>query len=141
VLVSYGLHCFARELQPGDHPDFHIPDNGKFRCMCPSRTALSKNLPGIIRAAAKGLAFFSQDKNMLLVEELDGRLGPYAVFFNVRKSRKRGLDVVMFVASAYEKPGLPERLSAVPFIALIAKAAKGQIPFRPKRTRSLSKKK
>ena len=33
VLVSYGCHCFARELRASDHADFHIADNGDTRCV------------------------------------------------------------------------------------------------------------
>lgn len=141
VLVSYGPHCFARDVQHDDHVDFHIRDNGDTRCLCPTRTALSKHLPRIIREAANARAYFSEGANMLLVEELEGLAGPYAVFFNVSKSRKRGLDVVLFVVSAYEKAGLPERLPAVQFKALIAKAAKGHAPFRPQKTKRWSTKK
>jgi hypothetical protein len=141
VLVSYGCHCFARELCAGDHPDFHIPDNGNVRCLCPIRAEQSKHLPRIVREAAGASAFFSQGANMLLVEELPGLKGPYAVFFNARQSDQPSLDVVMFVASAYEKIALPDRLPAVPFTALIAKAAKGHTPFRPERTKLWSKKK
>jgi hypothetical protein len=140
VLVSYGHHCFAREYRPEDHPDFYILENGDLRCFCPIRTALSVQLPKIVREAANGLAYFSQDKNMLLVEEIEGLAGPYAVFFNIRQSKQKSLDAVMFVASAYEKLALPERLPAVRFKALVAKAAKGHEPFRPQRTRSWKKK-
>jgi hypothetical protein len=141
VLVSYGCHCFARELQHGDHSDFHIADNGDFRCLCPIRTKQSKHLPRIVGEAVNGLAFFSQDKNMLLIEELPGLGGPYAVFFNVRQSKQKDLDAIMFVASAYEKPALPERLPAVPFLMLVEKATKDYTPFRPTRTKAWRKKK
>jgi hypothetical protein len=140
VLVSYGCHCFARELRPGDHADFHIADNGDTRCLCPIRTEQSKHLPGIMGDAANRLAFFSQDTNMLLVEELPGLQGPYAVFFNVRQSKQTGLDAIMFVASAYEKVALPDRLPAVPFVMLVEKASKGYVPFRPTRTKPWKKK-
>jgi hypothetical protein len=83
------------------------------------------HLPRIVRDAPNGSAFFSKDKNMLLVERLSGLAGPYAVFFNVKASTHASIDVVMFVASAYEKPLLPNALPAVPFTALIAKASKG----------------
>ena len=40
ILVSYGCHCFARELRHDDHVDFHFKDGGEVRCFCPDRTAL-----------------------------------------------------------------------------------------------------
>ncbi len=91
------------------------------------------HLPRIVRDASSGPAFFSKDKNMLLVEKLPSLAGPYAVFFNVKPSTQASVDVVIFVASAYEKPLLAKALPAVPFTALIAKVSKGHTPFKPKR--------
>jgi hypothetical protein len=138
VLVSYGHHCFAREVRPGD-PDHHIIVEGSDRrCFCPVRTALSKELPRLIREASTGMAFFSEGRNMLIVEDVSG--GPYAVFFNVEQARQASLDVILYIASAYLKPGLPERLPAVPFTALIQKASKGYTPHRPTKTKAWKKK-
>jgi hypothetical protein len=133
VLVSYGCHCFARDVEHSDPVEHHIADGNNTRCFCPIRTSHSQHLPTIVGAAWTGPAFFSQGTNMLLVERLPGMNGPYAVFFNVRQSKQRNLDVVMFVASAYEKPNLVPAMPAVPFTALIAKASKGHTPFKPKR--------
>jgi hypothetical protein len=133
VLVSFGCHCFARELTPADSIEHYVPDGKTGRCFCPIRTAHSQHLPRIICGASNGLAFFSKDTNMLLVEKLAGLGGPYAVFFNVKPSSKTSIDVAMFVASAYEKPLLVKAMPAVPFTALIAKASKGHVPFKPKR--------
>lgn len=137
VLVTYGLHCFAREVRPGD-PDHQIIEQGNDRrCFCPIRTELSKSLPRLIREASTELAFFSDGRNMLIVEDVSG--GPYAVFFNVEPAKQKSLDVILFVASAYLKPGLPDRLPAVPFTALIEKASKGHRPQRPNKTRAWKK--
>jgi hypothetical protein len=133
VLVTFGCHCFARDLQAGDPVDHHIPDGLVPRCFCLDRYANSTHLWRIIRGAAGGLAFFSQDSNMLLVERLPGLIGPYAIAFNVRKSSARGIDVAMFVASAYEKPNLTPAMPAVPFSLLIDRASKGLTPFKPQK--------
>ena len=133
VLVSFGCHCFAREWRPKDPKSHFIPDGKKGRCFCPIRTGHSMHLPRIVRDASSGPAFFSKDKNMLLVEKLPSLAGPYAVFFNVKPSTQASVDVVIFVASAYEKPLLAKALPAVPFTALIAKVSKGHTPFKPKR--------
>lgn len=138
VLISYGHHCFAREVRLGDL-DHHIIQVGSDRrCFCPIRTALSKELPRLVREASTGMAFFSEGTNMLIVDDVPG--GPYAVFFNVEQARQASLDVILFVASAYTKPELPERLPAVPFTALIQKASKGHNPFRPTKTKPWKKK-
>jgi hypothetical protein len=111
VRVSYGCHCFARELLPGDHRDLHFPDNGNIRCFSPTRAIQSKRLRGIVQAAVGGVAYFSQGRNMVLVQRMTG--GPYAVFFNLAKAKRKDIDVVMFVASAYPKPALPKKLHAI----------------------------
>lgn len=138
VLVRYGHHCFAREWRADDHADFAVFNElgSDKRCACPERTAQSRNLRQILRDAIDGLAYFSHDTNMVIVDAIPGVAGPYAVFFNVNEGDKSGHEVMLFVASAYIKPDLLERLSFVPFKALIAKAAKGHTPFRPKKTKS-----
>jgi hypothetical protein len=133
VFVSFGCHCFAREWQPKDPKSHFIPDGKKGRCFCPIRTGHSLHLPRIVRDASNGSTFFSQGRNMLLVERLPGIAGPYAVFFNVKCSTQASVDVVMFVATAYEKPLLPKALPAIPFTALVAKASKGHTLLKPKR--------
>jgi hypothetical protein len=138
VLVTYGLHCFAREERAGD-PAHHIIEYGSDRrCFCPIRTELSKRLPGLIRRASTELAYFSDGRNMLILEDVEG--GPYAVFFNVEPAGQKSLDVILFVASAYLKPGLPDRLPSVPFTALIEKASKGHRPQRPHKTKPWKRK-
>ena len=93
VLVTYGCHCFARDLRAGDPVSHHIADDGgRIRCFCVDRAAYSIHLPRIIRAAPTGNAYFSQDHNMLLVERLPGVVAPYGIFFNVRKSRQKGIS-------------------------------------------------
>jgi hypothetical protein len=80
-----------------------------------------------------GKAYFSQTRNFLLVENLPGINGPYAVFFKVEKAKSKDFDVAMFVVSAYEKPDLPRRLPKITFATLISKTANGQPIMRPKK--------
>lgn len=140
VLVTFGCHCFARERQAGDPEDHIIPDGPdplKARCFCPNRYGHSKNLRRIIRAAASAptRAYFTEEQNMALIERINGGAVPYCVFFKVKPSAEKNLDVAMFVASAYEKPRLVPALPAVAFGMLIDKASKGHIPQRPERLR------
>jgi hypothetical protein len=134
VHVSFGRHCFARELRHGDPVSHHVPDNGgSVRCFCPIRTTHSRHLSKIVRAAPTGPAFFSQGKNMLLVDWVPGVVGPYAVFFNLQPSTLKNIDVAMFVASAYEKPNLVKAMPAIAFTTLVGKVSNGHVPFKPKR--------
>ncbi len=89
VLVQYGRHCFTRELLAGDHEDLYIQDGKEIRCFCPMRTAMSRELRSIIGDAVAGIAYFTLDSKMLLVEDASGVA--YAVFFKMEASRANHL--------------------------------------------------
>lgn len=133
VLVSFGLHCFAREVRQNDNPKHLIRNGADVRCFCPERAAQSQNLPAIIRAAPNAPAFFSQETKMLLIEELPGLKGPYAVFFDIKRSSSPGIDAAMFVASAYEKDRFPAKFKAIPFRKLVEVVSAGEPVYQPKR--------
>ena len=81
----------------------------------------------------------------MFVENLAGlKDGPYAVFFTVRQATKaENVDAVMFIDSAYPKPGLPPRssLKAITMPTIVSKAL-GQVVLtnRRKKRRSKAKK-
>ncbi len=139
VLVTFGSHTFTKDWTGNDPLDHQIPDGSGFRCFCPLRYGCSKELPRIIAYAAKGRAFFSEGRNMLLIEHLPGLTGPYAVFFNLEKAKEKGLDAVMFVVSAYEKLALPDRLPAMTFATLVSTVVGGGIIRPPRDLRSIKK--
>jgi hypothetical protein len=126
VRVSFSHHTFTRELRDGDKPEHEFAMGTDVRCFCAERYPLSHNLPGIITANANGKAYFTQGRNFMFVEALPGlKDGPYAIFFNIERAKKlAGVDAVMFVASAYEKPGLPPKsaLKAITMATLVGKA-------------------
>jgi len=131
VFVSFGLHCFSREWVTGDPDDHKFPDGRGERCFCPIRYGQSLQLPDIIRKSVTGRVFFSQNLNYLIIENLTGLRGPYAIFFNVEKARSKEFDVAMFVVSAYEKPNLPKNLPKITFATLIGKTSRGERMTRP----------
>jgi hypothetical protein len=134
VRVTFGLHTFAREVLPADPVEHHVRDHFETRCFCPIRYNCSQHLPGIMQNAASGRAHFSQHDNFLLVRNLPGMNGPYAVFFEVRKAKKRAdVDAVLFVASAYVKPNLPSNLPTVTMATIVSAAVNGQKIVRPKK--------
>lgn len=135
VLASFGHHTFTRHVERDDDVASIYEENGDRRCFCPDRYERSLALPKIVRyAAAGGKAYFSQRDNYLLIENFPGMTGPFAVFFNVKRSRQKSIDCNMFVASAYEKIGLPplQRLKKISFATLIATVAQGRPVKRPK---------
>ncbi|MGE5502737.1 MAG: hypothetical protein ACM3W4_12545 [Ignavibacteriales bacterium] len=135
VLVAFGHHTFTRDLRAGDPEELRFDHRGDVRCFCTERYGFSTNLPRIVTAASSGRAYFSQSRNYLLVEDLPGLAGPYAVFFNIERSRLTGVHANMFVVSAYPKPRLPakNRLPAITFAALVSKTAAGEPIRRPRR--------
>ena len=135
VLVSFGHHTFTRDLVPGDADEMKFVHGAEERCFCKARHAHSLHLPGIVNSSASGRAYFSQTRNYLLVEDLPGVHGPYAVFFNIERARIVGVDAAMFVVSAYPKPAMPPKkeLSAITFATLVAKTARGEQVTRPKK--------
>jgi hypothetical protein len=141
VLVNFGHHCFTRDVRAGDTAEMtvhHKRHQNDARSFCSQRYTHSLSLPTIIRTAASGRAYFGQaqawrSQNYLLVENLPGMVGPYAVFFDMMQSHSKNLDVVMFVNSAYEKPNLPPRLRSLPFATLVATIAAGNPVIKPKK--------
>ena len=137
VLVTFGHHCFTREWREGtDDPALRYALDRDVRYFCPKRYVLSFELATIVKAAATGKVYFSQDRNYLIVEAVDGLAGAYAVFFKLEKAgRLRKADAVMFVVSAYEKRNLPakSRLPSISFATLVAKTVRGEKIIAPKK--------
>lgn len=137
VLLTFGHHCFTREWREGtDDSALRYAIDRDVRCFCPERYALSLALPAIVKAAATGKVYFSQDRNYLIVEAVDGLAGAYAVFFKLEKAgRLHNVDAVMFVVSAYEKRNLPakSRLPSISFATLVAKTVRGEKIIAPKK--------
>ena len=139
VLVSFGSHTFTREVSPSDPVAERFVDGSDVRCFCPIRHAHSLNLPRIVRRASVGRAYFSQGRNLLCVDWLPGLEAPYAVFFNLVKSRDHRLDAAMFVVSAYAKPELPDRLPSVTFATLVSHVVAGHALVPPRDARSIKR--
>ena len=132
IRVSFGCHTFTRELTGEDKPDLHFHGGGECRCFCVERYKLSLELPGLVRYASDGKAYFSERSNFLVVESLPGANAPYVAFFNVERAKKLdGYDLAMFIISAHLKPELPNRLPAVTFYTLIDYRFRGRPLKRP----------
>jgi hypothetical protein len=133
VYVSFGYHTFTRTPEASDGALFRITHEGEERCFCHKRHGHSLHLPAIVRGCVNGKVYFSERQNYLIVENLPGVNGPYAVFFNVEKAKSRDFDAAMFVVSAYEKPDLPplRRLDSITFPTLISKTSSGLQVKRP----------
>jgi hypothetical protein len=133
VLVSFSSHPFSKEWCDSDPESHKIIDGDEIRCFCPIRHGHSLHLPSIVQAGTNGRAYFSLRDNFLLVHNLPGLNGPYAVFFSIEKARAKGVDAVMFVASAYHKPDLPKHIPAITFATLVAKTVRSERIVKPKK--------
>jgi len=133
VHVSFGLHTFTKEWEPALHtPDYLMAHGPDERCFCPIRHGHSLHLPNIVRTAT--VAYFSHRTDYLLIDNIPGVAGQYAVFFNLRKASSPHFDARMFISSAYEKVRLPPKntLQAIPFAILVAKKVAGEPVTRNK---------
>lgn len=133
VGVSFNSHVFTRNLVAADSPDLRYRDGNEERAFCIERYELSLRLPSIILAAAHRKAYFSAERNYLLIDGIDGVAGPYAVFFSMTRAKRPPVDARMFVVSAYAKPALPRRLPSISFATLVAKTARGEVIKRPQK--------
>lgn len=141
VRVSFGFHCFTRELRDEDAPDLHLTHGGEKRCFCADRYSLSKELAEMIRFAANGRVYFTDRANFLVVESLPQQNAPYVAFFNFEKAKKvDGYDAAMFVTSAHLRPNLPDRLPAVSFATLVDYRIQGKQLKRPEPRRVIVQK-
>ena len=73
VLVSFGCHTFTRTLEANDPAHMQFIDGTDVRCFCPIRHGQSSHLPAMIRAASAGRAYFSHNRNFLLLEQVPRR--------------------------------------------------------------------
>jgi len=127
VRVTFGLHCFTRDIKDEDAPDLHVTHDGERRCFCFDRYELSKELVEAIKYAAKGRAYFTERTNFLILESLTQHNAPYAIFFDVDKAKKvDGYDAAMFVTSAHLRPNLPEKLPPITFATIVGYKVQGK---------------
>lgn len=106
VSVSYSLHCFTRREKEDETvaEDAWYSDSRESRVFDGERWALSKYLPEIIATLEKRRCLHTKHEEFVTVEILhEERTIEYAVFFTVTKSGKAGVDLNLFVNSAYER--------------------------------------
>lgn len=126
--VSFGMHTFTVKRKPEHTPDLFMGAVTKPRSFCPIRHACSLHLPQQIRKAGErgGMAFKSHAGNFLVVDRIPVVKNEYAAVFKLEASSTPGIDVQMFVISAYA-PDVPKRnLKAISFYTLMRKFAEGE---------------
>lgn len=137
VGVSFGFHCFTETLEAHHTPDFHYLHGNERRAFSLDRYELSKLLPELIKGLGNRSVYLSNSASYFILRDnpLPAFEGPYLVFFRAMKAREQGTDVHMLVQSAYIKPNMADRASAIKFTTLIEKTALGQqVPRGPRQS-------
>jgi hypothetical protein len=137
VEVRFSCHCFTEDITPAHTPDLHYTHGHETRAFAFDRHELSKLLPQMIKELGRRSVYMSMLNNFFVLRQNPamGFIGPYLVFFNVTRSRDKGVHVLMNVESAYMKPGMTDRASPVTFTTLIEYTAAGKrVPRGPPQT-------
>lgn len=81
VHVGFGLHCFTKKIEPGDHPSDRYSDDREHRTFDYQRYALSARLKEIARELPQRPCSFAKDENYVTVDvHENGTKVRYGVF-------------------------------------------------------------
>jgi hypothetical protein len=143
ILVQFSVHCYTEAagwLLSSSEAPILLDERRQSRVYCPTRYALSKELPSIMRSIASRKVFITPEKNCMWTGvRPDGIAGEYRVYFNLKKaSRIEGTELRLYVESAYAPDGnraLPvNKHQAVRFKVLVDAILSGKpVKFNPKR--------
>ncbi|MBJ7483514.1 hypothetical protein [Brevundimonas sp.] len=139
--VRFSNHCFSEAFDAARHGDDRVQvwDGPRQRVFCPIRYGLSLALPHIMDGLPTAHIYQTPEANFLRIgARSDGGAGDYRVFFRVRRNAEAGVDLRLFVESAYSpEPGQAlaiAHMSKVRFSVLIDKTLKGEkLKFHGKR--------
>lgn len=136
VYVGFGMHCFTRKIADGDGSSSLYTDDRESRTFCHERYQLSKLLPEIARTLGVRQCGFAKNENFVTID-INGQGDSsvrYAVFFNVKAWKERGMNsVLVVIQSAYglslEK--LVPSKGKIRFHVLLGHALRGTKPKKP----------
>jgi hypothetical protein len=130
--VIFGSHVFTQKWEDTDHESMMVMDGKKRRCFCTIRYQHSIHLPGVLTRAMSGRVLFDPDRKLIVLGNPPGVLNPYAIFFNMRASKKPNYDLEIDVVSAHERPQTKAKFGMhMPTLAEIVSGG-GAVPW-PKR--------
>lgn len=123
VGVSFSLHTFTKDREPGDKPDTLMVRGNERRTFCTDRYKCSKHLPELIRGvAAGGDVYASHLGNHMIVSTIDCAAGEYVTVFQLSKSTGKFIPVRMRVVSAHERKNPLPVLKPISFYSLVRRA-------------------
>jgi hypothetical protein len=127
VLVNFGCHCFTEEYDVKKHTweDRYVHEDER-RAFSPIRYERSKNLREFVKGLGNKTAYVTRQNNYVTVQRSReaGATTRYAIFFTVEKGPQDGADVIVTIASAYDKPNLTRTAPCINFSTLVAKTHK-----------------
>ncbi|MGH8227882.1 MAG: hypothetical protein ACREU3_08285 [Steroidobacteraceae bacterium] len=121
VVVLFTCHCFSHSMKRDDRTLTRIPpeeifDNGiERRVLDKERYELScRFLPQLVKDLDRRQIRFAgtHATNFFIAEDLAPGLGSYAIFFEVKRDRRRRRRMLLYVQSAYRLDRLTKRLGS-----------------------------
>lgn len=129
IHVTFGLHCFTKDIEVGCDPAHHYDDaRGEIRCFCANRHEMSLALPEIIRSLNRRRCYEAKHNNYMTFElqGANGNTVHYQVYFKVTRSGLGENALTLFVQSAYPKdvPQKVQRAKPCLFKAICAEVVR-----------------
>lgn len=123
--VTFSCHVYSEKWEGAKHtPERKFEDDGDVRAFCPVRYGCSIKLRDLIALGVRGKVYQGRDGNGVLNHffycDADGI--PYPVYFRLgRADRINGVDGILHIISAYQRPNLMarHRFQAVKFARLV----------------------
>lgn len=105
VRVVYTLHCFTRSAKGSAAIDATLAyaDSREIREFDFDRYTWSLQLPAIVAALPPTKCFHTEKGNFFVVRQIDdrGQAVEYEVYFNALRSTEAGVDLELYIQSAY----------------------------------------
>jgi hypothetical protein len=98
--VVFSLHTFTQAKEYGHDSNLFYSDARETRTFCFNRYQDSLELPNIIQGLNQGHVFHTGKQNFL---RIDKGSDTYEVYFVVKRSKRLGFDLDIYVQSAYKR--------------------------------------
>jgi hypothetical protein len=99
IQIIYSLHCFTKKKELDADATLDYSDTRETRTFCFDRYDYSFLLPEILRRLEKGYVYHTGKKNFMRIDKDENE--EYEVFFVVNKSKLAGIDIQLYINSAY----------------------------------------
>ena len=133
VHVAFGMHCFTKQIQPGDCPGDLYSDAREQRTFEHLRYTLSKELPKIARTLTERHCAFAKNQNYVTVDctASNGIKYRYGVFFNMKQIASKTILVTIQSAYPFETDKAEPGQGRIRFNVLIGHTLRGTRPKAP----------